>query len=34
MRDKAEFANATDNELTVLGAVIEYGDFLGGHEKK
>lgn len=32
VRDKAELADAADDELGILGAVIEYGDFLGGHE--
>jgi hypothetical protein len=32
VRDEAELADAADDELGILGAVIEDGDFLGGHE--
>ena len=34
VRDEAQLANAADDELGILGAVIEDGDFLGGHERK
>jgi hypothetical protein len=29
VRDEAQLADAADDELGILGAVIEYGDFLG-----
>jgi hypothetical protein len=32
VRDEAQLAHAADDELGILGAVIEDGDFLGGHE--
>jgi hypothetical protein len=32
VRNEAQLADAADDELGILGAVIEDGDFLGGHE--
>ncbi len=34
VRDEAQLAHAADDELGILGAVIEDGDFLGGHERE
>ena len=31
MRDKAQLADAADDELAVLGSVIKYGNFVIGH---
>ena len=34
VRDEAQLADAADDELGILGAVVENGDFLSGHESK